>query len=134
MARCNKAKELTVTTQDKAGMLSEVSSAITAQGVNISAVCAYGMEGKASFMMITSDNQKAKSAAESKGWKTKESEVVVVELGDKVGAIKEIADKLKARGVSLEYLYGTTCTCAPDCACKLVMKSNNSDAIIAALK
>lgn len=134
MAKCNKAKELVITTEDKAGMLSEITSAITAKGVNIGAICAYGMEGKAIFMLLTSDNQKAKAAAEAKGWKVKEDEVVVMDLVDKIGAAKEIADRLKAKNVNLTYCYGTTCKCAPDCACRLILKSENNDAIIAALK
>ena len=134
MAKCSKAKELIVTTEDKAGMLAEVSAAISGQGVNVSAICAYGMEGKAIFMLLTSDNAKAKSVAASKGWKADEGEVVVVELVNKIGAAKEIADKLKAKNVNLKYCYGTTCTCAPNCACRLVLKSDNNDAIITALK
>ena len=134
MAKCSKAKELIISTQDKAGMLAEVSAAISAAGVNISAICAYAMEGKAIFMLLTSDNAKAKSIAASKGWKVDEGEVVVIELVDKVGAAKEIADKLKAKNVNLRYCYGTTCTCAPNCTCRLVLKSDNNDAIIAALK
>lgn len=134
MTKCSKGKELIITTEDKVGMLAEVTSAIAGQGVNISAVCAYSMEGKAIFMLLTSDYKKAKSAAASKGWKAEESDVVVVELPDKVGAAKEIADKLKAKGVNLRYIYGTTCTCSPDCACKLVLKAENSDALVSALK
>ena len=134
MAKCSKEKELIVITEDKAGMLSEVTSAIAAAGVNIITICGYEVEGKAVFAMTTSDNQKAKSQAASKGWKTEESEVVVLELVDKLGAAKEIADKLKAKNVNLKYCYGTTCTCAPDCACRLVLKSDDNDAIIAALK
>ncbi len=135
MTKCSKAKELIITTEDKPGMLAEVSSAIAAQEVNISAICAYGMEGKARFMMVTSDNQKAKAQAVSKGWKVEDSDVVVIDLVDKLGAAKEIADKLKAKSVNLKYCYGTTCACsASDCTCRLVLKSDNNDAIIAALK
>ena len=134
MVKCSKVKELIITTEDKAGMLSEVTSAIAAQGVNITAICAYGMEGKANFMLITSDNAKAKSAANSKGWKTEETEVVAVQLIDKVGAAKEIAEKLKTKKVNLEYCYGTTCSCTPNSSSMLVLKSDNNDEIIAALK
>jgi hypothetical protein len=132
--KCSKAKELIITTEDKPGMLSEVSSAIAEKGVNISAICAYGMEGKAKFMMITSDNVKARSAANSKGWKTEEGEVITIDLVDKIGAAKEMSDKLKAKKVNLKYCYGTTCSCAPNSTCTLVLKSDNNDAIIAALK
>ena len=134
MAKCSKAKELIITTEDKAGMLAEVTSAISAQGVNIVSICAYSMEGKAVFMLLTNNIDKATAAAKTKGWKTEDSEVVVVELADKVGAAKEIAEKLKAKNVNLAYCYGTTCTCAPDCACRLILKSANNNAIIDALK
>jgi len=133
MTKCSKEKELIITTEDKPGMLLEVSSVISIHGANINAISAYGMEGKAVFAILTSDNQKAKSAAKLKGWKVEDSEVVVVELSNKVGALKEIADKLKAKNVNLKYCYGTTCTCSPDCASRIVLKSDNNDAIIAAL-
>ena len=80
MAKVSREKELIITTDDKPGMLAEVTSLIASQGVNIVALCAYGMEGKAVFAMVTSDNQKAGASAKSKGWKTEDSEVVVVEL------------------------------------------------------
>ena len=134
MAKCVKAKELIITTPDKTGMFSEVASVMASNGININALCAYAMEGKAVFMMLTGNNKKAKAAAESKGWKAEEGEVVIVDLVNKVGAAKEIADKLKASNINLAYCYGTTCTCETDCACKLVLRSDNNDAIIAALK
>jgi len=134
MVKCTKVKELVVTTQDKPGMLAELSSVVASQGVNIIAICAYSMQGKAVFMLVSSDNQKVKAQATSKGWKVEDREAIMVELVDKVGAAKEVGDKLKAKNVNLRYCYGTTCTCAPDCACRLVFSSDNNDAILAALK
>jgi hypothetical protein len=134
MAKCVKAKELVITTADKPGMLAEVTSLMADNNINITAICAYSMENKAIFMLLTGDNKKAASAAASKGWKTEEKEVVVVDLPDKVGAAREIGDNLKAKNISLSYCYGTTCACATDCACRMVMSSDNNDAIIAALK
>jgi len=134
MTHCEKAKELLITTADIPGMLAEISAVIASQGVNITALCAYGAAGKATFMMLTSDNDKAKSAAESKGWKVEESDVVVIDLIDRVGAAKEIADRLKSRKVNLKYCYGTTGTSMPESLCRLVLKSEDNDAIIQALK
>lgn len=135
MTKCTKEKELIITTDDKPGMLSEVTSVVTALDVNITAICAYGMEGKAIFYLLTSDNAKIKQTVKSKGWKVEETDVAVIDLEDKVGAAKEIAAKLKAKNVNLSYCYGTTCTsCAPNCACRMVLKASNVDAIISALK
>jgi len=134
MTKCKKTEELLITTEDSPGMLAEIRAVIASEGVNIAAICAYGMEGKATFMMVTSDNEKAKSAAISNGWEVEESEVVVIDLVNKVGAAKEIADRLKGKKVNLRYCYGTTTTSAADSLCMLVLKSDNNNAIIDALK
>ena len=106
-------------------MLSEVSSAIAAQGVNIETLCAYVMGGEANFMVVTSDNKKTLTAIQAKGCKVKEEEAVLVELSNKVGALKETGDKLKAAGIDLSYIYGSTCNC--DCPCSLVFNSNDNN-------
>ena len=108
MAKANLAKQLTVETENKVGVLAELTGAIADAGVNITAICAYAMENKAIFMLISSDNNKAKGVLAQKGYKVAEDEVVTVMLEDKVGQGKEIGDKIKAAGISLDFLYGTT--------------------------
>ncbi len=134
MTKCAKEKQLIVTTRDKVGMLSEVTSAIAGVGVNITAVCAYSMEGKAIFMLLASDVQKAQTAAVSNGWTVEVCDVVVAEVPDKVGAAKEMADKIKAKNINISYIYGSVCSCREECGSRLVIKSSDSDALIAALK
>lgn len=130
MADAKKVMQLTVATEDKPGMLVEVSSTVKSAGVNINAICAYGMEGKAVFYLITNDNAKARNALVQKGWQIKEDEVVVVGLGNKVGALSEISEKLK--GINLLYCYGSACGC--DCACNFILKAEDNDKALEALK
>lgn len=101
------AKQITIVTPDKVGMLAEVTGAIAGAEVNIEAICAYGMEDKAYFMVITNDNAKAIGAI--KQFDVKEDDVVVVELENKVGTTAQMGKKLKDAGIDLKYLYGTTC-------------------------
>ena len=108
MAKANLAKQLSIETGDKVGVLAEITGVIAEAGVNITAICAYAMENKAFFMLVSSDSDKAKGVLTQKGYKVVEDEVVTVMLEDKVGQGKVIADKIKAAGINLEYLYGTT--------------------------
>ncbi|MFH1782823.1 MAG: ACT domain-containing protein [Candidatus Omnitrophota bacterium] len=134
MTKCSKVKELIITTHDSPGMLAEITSAISEKGVNIEGICAYAMEGKAIFYMITENNQKAKEACVAKNWPFEESDVVTVELPDIVGAAKEMGKKLKAKNVNLKYCYGTTADPKKGGKAKIVLRSDDNDKIIDALK
>lgn len=108
MAKALKVKEIVATTPNKVGMLAEVTGIVAGAGVNILAICAYSMEGQAKFMMLTSDNAKAVNALKEKKIATEEADVASVSLSNKVGAAKELAEKLAKAGVDLNYCYGST--------------------------
>ena len=129
MAQCQKKKELQIMTNDMVGMLSEVTSLVAGVGANMEALCAYGMQGKATFLLVTSDNDKVKQAAVKKGWDVAENDVAVTTIADKAGTANEIAKKLKAQNLNLLYCY-VTCS-ANDC--KIVLRGENTDKIVAAV-
>jgi len=132
MAGARKVKQLNVTTQDKPGMLAEVSDVIASQGINIEAICAYGMEGKAIFYIVAKDNTKAKQALTAKGWQVDEEDVVMVDLENKPGALSELSTKLKAKNVNLKYCYRSACSST--CPCVFVVKADDNNQALAALK
>ena len=127
-----KTVQLTVETQDKVGMLEKVSSAIADSGANITAVCAYGMQGKAIFMVTTSDSKKAASALREKGFQAKEDEVVEVKLENSAGMLGKMGSKLAGAGINLKYIYGTVADGAKEAS--LVFASNQNDKAIELLK
>lgn len=108
MAKASKVKEIIATTPNKVGMLAEITGIVAGAGVNILAICAYNMQGQAKFMMLTSDNAKAVNALKGKKIAIEEADAVAVSLGNKVGAAKELAEKLAKAGVDLSYCYGST--------------------------
>ncbi|MBM3248369.1 MAG: hypothetical protein FJZ10_02980 [Candidatus Omnitrophica bacterium] len=132
MATAKLAKELNITTPDKIGVLEELTKIIASQGTNIEALCAYGMEGKAVFYVVTNNNAKIKNAIATKGWQVKEIDVVMVDLENKPGALSELAAKLKSKNINLKYCYGSACTST--CPCRLVLNADNSNELLAALK
>lgn len=124
-------KQLQLVTVDKMGLLADIGSAISSAGVNIEAICAYSMEGKAIFMLVSSDNTKTKEAVKPLGMQVEEEDVVMVSLENTVGSAKEMGDKLKAAGINISYLYGTAATAASPA--NLVFKSDNNQKAVEVL-
>ena len=129
MSQAQKKKELQIMTADKPGTFAEVTSLISGVGVNIEAMCAYGMQGKATFLLITSDNNKVKQAAAKKGWDVSENDVVVTTIADQAGTANEVANNVKAKNINLLYSY---VTCSNN-SCKIVLRAENPDALAAAV-
>jgi len=102
-----KGKEIIFTGENKIGELEEIASIIKDNGVNIRAISAWAVNGKAVFRLLTSDNAKTKELLLTKGT-VEEREIVIVEMPDKVGQLQLLASKLKGNGLDLDYIYGTT--------------------------
>jgi hypothetical protein len=93
--------------QNKVGLLWEVTAAIAGAKVNITAICAYGMENTAYFMVNTDSNAKAKKALASLGVGMEEKDVVEVEMLNKAGELQKVAKKIADAGIDIEYMYAT---------------------------
>ncbi len=108
MAKAKKAKQLSFMMPDKAGQLAEVTTALAGAKVNITNICAYGMQGQATFMMTTDSNAKAKKALAPLGVEIKEDNVIAVEMTNKPGELQKTAKRLADAGINIVYMYGTT--------------------------
>ena len=131
MAKARLQKEITAIAENKIGMLAKVSGAIADAGVNIQAISAYAVGGRAYFRLITDDNTKAGAAVKALGCEVTERDVVVVELPDQVGEAKAMGEKLQAAGIDLGYIYGTAST--PHGPCKLAFNSSDNNKAVKVL-
>lgn len=108
MAKATKAKQVSFEVDDKPGLLAEVTEALMAAKVNITAICAYGMEGKAFFMLHGDSNAKAKKALSKMGVAAGEEDVVSVDMPNKPGELRKVAKAIADAGINIIYMYGTT--------------------------
>ncbi len=127
MAKAKKVKQLSFMTEDKAGQLSAVTESLLAAKVNITNICAYGMQGEATFMLTADSNAKAKKALARLGVEIKEYDVIEVEMPNKPGELRKIAKKLGEAEINIVYLYGTTS--AGRSATGILTTSDNAKAI-----
>jgi hypothetical protein len=107
VVKAKKVKQLSFMTPDRAGLLSEITTALAGAKVNISNICAYGMQGEANFMLTTDSNSKAKKALSPLGVEFKEYDVFAVVMPNKPGELQKVAKKLADAGINIIYIYGT---------------------------
>jgi hypothetical protein len=107
MAKAMKIKQLSFSLPNRIGLLSELSSFLTAAKINIEGICAYGMGDEGYFMIVTDNNAKAKKVISQMGAEVKVEEVIAVEMPNKVGELREAAKQISDAGVDIHYVYGS---------------------------
>jgi len=110
MAKAKKVKQLSFTMPNRAGLLSEVSAAVSDAKVNIDTIYAYEMGDKAYFILTTDGNARAKKALTQLGVEANEEDIVAVEIPNKIGELQKVAKKIADAGININYVYGTTVT------------------------
>lgn len=107
MAKAKRVKQLSFTLSTRAGLLSDVTSAIAKAKVNITAICAYEMAKNAYFMLTADSAARARKCLAFLKIGLEEEEVVVVEMPNKVGELQKVAKKIADAGINIDYMYGT---------------------------
>ena len=110
MAKAKRVKQLSFTIPNKSGLLSEITTAVAGTKANINAICAYEQDKRAYFLLITDSNAKAKKLLDKLKIKTKEEDVIVVEMPNRVGELQKVSEKIADVGININYMYGTTGT------------------------
>jgi hypothetical protein len=131
MAKATKAKQISLVTPNKVGMLAKVSTAIAEAKVNMNALCAYAMKNKAYFMILADRHIKVKNALIKAKLRIAEEDVVLVEMPNKPGEMQKVAQKIADAGIDIIYVYGSA---EPGKKSYCVFKTNNDGKAIKAIK
>jgi len=124
-------KEIAVSVSNKIGVLADMSKILADHGISILAVAGYSEGKDAKIMLVTADNLRAADALKKNSYKNvKENEVILVELENKTGALKLVAEKLAAESIDIKYIYGTTCVAGCPAMIAL-LTSDNAKALVA---
>ena len=100
------ATNLTVTMEDRPGMLAQLGETLGAAGVNINGGCAVTSGGEGWVHILVDDAAAARAAVEGAGMSvSSEREVVVVDAEDRPGELGAAARKFAETGVNVELFY-----------------------------
>ncbi len=99
-------KEILVIAGNDVGSLAAVAEVLGSVGVNIEAISAYGLDGKAVFRIITNDvSTTLKALSKLSGVQVKEADAIIYKMANRPGELGKVTRKLADKGVSLESLY-----------------------------
>lgn len=100
--------ELQVITPNEPGILGRVLGTLANAGVNLRALNAYAEGNKGVFLMVTSDNVKAKKHLKILGYQITSNPVMTVLVEDRIGAGSEIGALLGNAVIDVDYCYGSS--------------------------
>ena len=124
-------KEIAVGVINEIGALSTITSLLVNHGINIGAVAGYStiVGEQAELMFITDNNLKAVEALVEHGYKfIRENDIIIIEIENNPGALKNISERLAQNAINITYIYGTTCIAG--CPMKMILStSDNARAI-----
>jgi len=100
-----KAKELTVTIEDKPGALGKCLLAMAERGVNILAFESYVEEGESLARFLVDDTPKAKAVLGGLRMIFEETDVVIIRLKHSPGQLGRAASRLGEEQINIDYSY-----------------------------
>ena len=126
-------EQLVITTRNKVGIMADIASTLANNGVNIDAAMGYEEDKTGKVMLVTSANLAIVSDLKEMKYKSiKETEVLIVELENKPGALKVVTTELKKDGININQIY-VTASISPDCGSKMVIRTSNDEEAMALL-
>ena len=105
MARRDNMKDICVVTEDRVGLLADISYILGKARVNIDSIAVSSVGGKAVFSIMVKDQEKAKGVLEGNGFSVSSGNVIFVKLEDQPGRLAEIAKLLSGNRISVENLH-----------------------------
>ena len=100
-----KAKEFTITIEDKPGALGKCFLALGERGVNILAFQSYVEEGESLARILVDDPASAKVVLGGLRMIFEETEVAVIRLAHRPGELGRAASRLGERQINIDYSY-----------------------------
>ena len=100
------AKQLTVFIENRTGRLSEVLSVLKQGGVNILSMSLADTTEFGLLRLIVNDAATGKEKLIENGYSSLLSDVSIIRIPHKVGALQELLKVIDENGVNIEYMYG----------------------------
>jgi hypothetical protein len=122
-------QQLSVFLENRLGRLTEVTAALSAQRINITALCIAETSDFGVLRMIVSDPAKAKAVLAERGLSVSLTDVICVTTPDEPGALHRALQILSESGISIDYMYAF----AMGKTARVVLRTSDAEKSVAAL-
>jgi len=98
-------KSLTVVSEDKVGLLADISFILAKSNINIESLD-FDVVGKKALVTLTvGDAELAKNALNSSGYEVADDNCLMIKLSDKPGEFNKVASMLAHEGINIEKVH-----------------------------
>ena len=100
-----KVSQISVFLENKSGRLAEVTQVLAENDINIRALCIAETIDYGVLRLIANDPARARRVLAERGFTVTETNVLVVEIEDRPGALARVIKALAEAGINIEYIY-----------------------------
>ncbi|MBC2606679.1 ACT domain-containing protein [Pelagicoccus albus] len=104
---CDLKRQLTISLENRPGVLSRVAKTLAAHSVNIRGICVQDSVEQGVVRLLAEPWEEALQTLQEAGFHPVQADVVELETHSVPGALGMIAGALGAEGINIEYAYGT---------------------------
>lgn len=105
MIKGDKMKSLTIVSDDRSGLLADISYILGKENINIDALSVEVVGKKALIALSVKNYQRALDVLQKNGYKSTETDAIVVKLSNMPGGINKIAEILLDENINIENMY-----------------------------
>ena len=98
-------EQLAVFLENKSGRLAEITAIIADQGVNIRALSVADTADFGILRLIVDQAEVARAALKEKGFTVSKTNVLAVEVPDRIGGLAAVLKSIEQAGLNVEYMY-----------------------------
>ena len=98
-------EQIAVFLENKSGRLAEITSILAENKVNIRALSVADTSDFGILRLIVDKVEVAKAALKEKGFTVSKTNVLAVEVADKVGGLATVLKSIEVAGLNVEYMY-----------------------------
>ena len=99
--------EIVIETEDRVGVIAEVSRLLGDMGISIVSIVVRTDEDSATLHLLTSSQSYARDALRKAGFSVEEREVILMEIPHHLGYLCRMSEVLARKEVAIEELYAT---------------------------
>ena len=107
MVSVRRSCELVIETEDRIGLVAEVSRLLGDMGINLLSIVVRRCDEHTTLRLVTSSQTHAFDALRGAGFAVEEHDVILMELPHHPGFLSRMSEALTRKGISIEELYAT---------------------------
>jgi hypothetical protein len=125
-------KEVVLATDNKAGLLFDISKLVAERGISILGLIGAVSGGECLIRLVTDDTLRTIDALIDKGYEAHEEAAILLEVSHKPGMLKRVTEALASENIDIHYVYATALYEYERCL--LVLHTDNDEHALPTLK